>query len=254
METEFIELDEDERKATLLVRGTTPAFANSLRRAMLSEVPTLTIDEVDMYENTSVLFDEILSLRLGLVPLTTDLESYNLPYECTCDGEGCSQCEVYLTVDVEAEGGAVTVYSSDLESEDPEVQPAYDNVPIVELKPGQSLVAECIARLGKGRDHSKDQGGVAIGYKHLQRVVEEEQEDDIVRGVVEGPDGEIVDMEEHGNSLTEAFGEGYAVEDVEDSFVFNIETDGSHSVEDLVLYAVDSLSNKADELQEKIAP
>ncbi|MDY6779625.1 MAG: DNA-directed RNA polymerase subunit D, partial [Halobacteria archaeon] len=63
-------------------------------------------------------------MRLGLIPLTTDLESYSVPEECDCGGEGCTNCEVSLTIDVEAEDDDRTVYSSDLESSDPEVQPA----------------------------------------------------------------------------------------------------------------------------------
>ncbi|MDY6765024.1 MAG: DNA-directed RNA polymerase subunit D, partial [Halobacteria archaeon] len=212
----------------MVVRGITPSFANGIRRAIIGDVPTMAIDQVDVYENTSVMFDEMISLRLGLVPLTTDLDSYYIHEECpSCGGEGCTQCEVSLTVDVEAEDESVTVYSSDLESEDPEVQPADDNIPIIDLKPGQSLVAECIARLGRGKDHAKNQGGVAVGYGHLKRVVEgETQDENIVRGVVEGPDGELVDMSEHNNKLDAAFGERVKVEDVQDAFVFKVESDG----------------------------
>jgi DNA-directed RNA polymerase subunit D len=64
-------IEADDRSAEFVVRGITPAFANGVRRAMLADVPTLSIDTVRMIENSSVMFDEVIGLRLGLVPLTT---------------------------------------------------------------------------------------------------------------------------------------------------------------------------------------
>jgi len=87
MNVEVVELDD--RKAKFVLSGVTHAFANSLRRGMLAEIPTLAIDYVNIYDNTSVLFDEQLALRLGLIPLATDLDSYVLPSDCGCGGEGC---------------------------------------------------------------------------------------------------------------------------------------------------------------------
>jgi DNA-directed RNA polymerase subunit D len=64
---EFIE--RGEREARFVVRGVTPAFANGVRRAIIADVPTMTIDTVQVVENSSVMFDEMIGLRLGLVPL-----------------------------------------------------------------------------------------------------------------------------------------------------------------------------------------
>src|SRR3989344_3740746 len=47
------------------------ALANAIRRS-LSEVPTLAIDEVEIYKNDSALYDEIVANRLGLIPLKTE--------------------------------------------------------------------------------------------------------------------------------------------------------------------------------------
>jgi len=237
-EVEFIE--RGDREATFLVRGVTPAFANGVRRAMLADVPTLSIDEVRVVENSSVMFDEQIGLRLGLVPLTTPRGEFS-------EGE-----TVTLALDVEGPG---TAYSGDLVSSDDLVSPAEENVPIIDLKEGQRLEIEADAVMDTGKEHAKHQGGVAVGYRHLQRVEvvgdnEEFEQDDprIVRGVIEA-EGELVPAESFGNDLTNRYeGKEVEVHDVPNAFVFDVETDGSMSVDDLVLAAVDSIGDRADEL------
>ncbi|RLI35275.1 DNA-directed RNA polymerase subunit D, partial [Candidatus Bathyarchaeota archaeon] len=113
-------INKDENFIRFIVEGISPAMANALRRIMLAEVPTMAIDEVVILENSSVLHDEILALRLGLIPLKTDLEAYNLPEECSCKSEfGCNLCRTTLTLNVEAGDEVKTVYSGDLIPEDP---------------------------------------------------------------------------------------------------------------------------------------
>jgi DNA-directed RNA polymerase subunit D len=241
-EVEFI--DRGDRQATFLVRGVTPAFANGVRRAMLADVPTLSIDEVRVIENSSVMFDEQIGLRLGLVPLTTPPGEFEVGDTVT------------LALDVE---GPATAYSGDLASADDLVQPAEEHVPIIDLKEGQRLEIEAEAVLETGKAHAKHQGGVAVGYRHLQRVEVlgdseefEQAEPHIVRGVIE-EDGELIPAESFGNDLTNRYeGKEIAVEDVPNAFVFSVETDGSMSVEELVLAAVDSIADRATELEEAV--
>ena len=139
------------------------------------------------------------------------------------------------------------------------VEPADDNIPIIDLKAGQRLEVEADAVLDRGQEHAKHQGGVAVGYRHLQRVEVagdkgefDDDEPHIVRGVIED-DGELVLTDEFGNDLTNRYpGKNVDVEDVQDAFVFHVETDGSLSVEELVLRAVGTLGDRADELRESI--
>lgn len=142
MDVDIIELSD--RKIKFVLSGVSPAFANSLRRSMIAEVPSLAIDDVNIYENTSVLFDEMLALRLGLIPLKSDLELYVSRSECDCEG-GCPRCQVSIMLSVE---GPKIVYSNELKSADPKVAPVDDNTPIIELKEGQKVVLEAVARLG----------------------------------------------------------------------------------------------------------
>ena len=60
---------EKEREMELEITGIDASIANALRRIIISEIPTMAIEKVDMYMNTSVIPDEILAHRLGLVPL-----------------------------------------------------------------------------------------------------------------------------------------------------------------------------------------
>lgn len=239
-------VEEGDREARFLVRGISPALANGIRRSILADVPTLSIDTLRVIENSSVMFDEQIGLRLGLVPLTTDPEDFR---------EGDS---VTLSIDVEGPG---TAYSGDLVSSDPTVEPADENIPIIELKEDQRLELEAEAVLGLGRDHAKHQGGVAVGYQHLQRLEVGEERDEyaeddgpeIIRGVVED-DGELRLAEEFGNDLRNLYPDReVTVVDVEDAFVFHVESDGSMPVPELVTRAVGTLRDRAEELESKVA-
>ncbi|SMR52692.1 unnamed protein product [Zymoseptoria tritici ST99CH_1A5] len=50
--------------------GVDASIANAFRRILLSELPTLAIEDVFMFDNTSIIQDEVLCHRLGLIPLT----------------------------------------------------------------------------------------------------------------------------------------------------------------------------------------
>jgi DNA-directed RNA polymerase subunit D len=256
-EVEFVE--RGERGAKFVVRPITPAFANGIRRAMIADVPTFSIDTVRFIENSSVMFDEQLGLRLGLVPLTTPVGEFE-------EGE-----EVTLSLDVE---GPDTAYSGDLVSSDAMVQPADENIPIIDLKEGQRLEIEADAVLDTGREHAKHQGGVAVGYRHLQTVDVvgdkgefEDDEPHILRGVIEEreaehavpvdgeepADGDLVATERFDSDLTKRYPDkDLEVHDVEDAFVFDVETDGSFSVDELVEAAVGSLESRAEELKDAV--
>ncbi|PRQ33995.1 putative DNA-directed RNA polymerase [Rosa chinensis] len=64
--------------------------ASGLRRVMLAEVPTVSIDLVEIEINSSVLKDEFVTHRLGLIPFTNDRAmSLRFSRDCdACDGDG----------------------------------------------------------------------------------------------------------------------------------------------------------------------
>ena len=128
------------------------SLINAIRRSSL-EIPILAIDEVEFYKNDSVLYDEVLALRLGLIPLKTP-KDMDLQEECKCKGKGCSNCQIEFKLNAK---GPCTVYSGDLKGKGEIV---YEKMPIVELADGQELSFVAIARLGKGVEHTKFSPGL----------------------------------------------------------------------------------------------
>ena len=162
MEIALVEQNKKQNRIVFLLKGSTPAFANMLRKTIIDEVPTMAIEDVEFRKNSSVLYDEIIAHRMGLLPLKTDLKAYNLLEECTCKGEGCSKCQLMLSLKAKGPG---FVYASELKSKDPKVVPVYPKTPIVKLIKGQVLELEATAMLGKGGEHAKWSPALAF-YKY----------------------------------------------------------------------------------------
>ncbi len=161
MEIKLVENQEKKNRLIFSVKGVDTAYANTLRRIMGFEVPVMAIEDVEFRKNTSILYDEMIAHRLGLIPLSTDIKSYNMMNECKCKGAGCASCTVKLTLKVQ---GPCTVYASDIKTKDPEIKPLYGKMPIVKLLEGQELEFEATAVLGQGKEHSKWATGL-VYYK-----------------------------------------------------------------------------------------
>ncbi|GAB4313023.1 MAG: DNA-directed RNA polymerase subunit D [Promethearchaeota archaeon] len=175
MNVEIIDevLEEGPQRLEFVVEGVSAKFLNTLRRIILAQVPVLAIEEVIFIENSSPLFDEVIAHRLGLIPLTTDLEKYNFPHECSCEGDGCTLCQVDLHLDKHVDK-PTTIYSGDLRSTDPTVKPVSAKIPIVKLEKNMALVIEAFARLGTGREHAKYQAVSTTAYRHYPEVTVDE--------------------------------------------------------------------------------
>lgn len=149
-------LEETGDTVRLQLEGVDRSYANAVRRFCISEVPSMAIDDVVILENSSVLYDEILAHRLGLIPIKTDINRYVLPEKCDCGSPlGCNKCRVLFVLDATGKDKVSTVYSGDLVSEDRDVRPVSETIPIVKLARGQSVKLEAYARLGRGREHAK---------------------------------------------------------------------------------------------------
>ncbi|KAJ3368314.1 45 kDa subunit of RNA polymerase II [Kappamyces sp. JEL0680] len=158
------------------------SIANAFRRAMIAEVPTMAIDIVNFESNTTVLPDEFICHRLGLIPLVSTDCATSLTYtrECSCQ-QYCPQCSVEFRLDVKCDdvppGGSKTVTSHDLISTHHLIKPYTSGIndpgiAIVKLRKGQELVVHCIAKKGTAKEHAKWSPctGLAFEYDPYNRL------------------------------------------------------------------------------------
>lgn len=245
-------LHKEDNNISFLFKGINPVIANTIRRLIVNEVPVMAIETIEFNKNDSVLYDETIAHRLGLVPLTTDLKSYNLPKECKCEGKGCQSCQLKLVLKVK---GPCIVYSSELKSQDPKVKPFYDGIPIVKLLKDQDLVLEATAILGKGVDHMKFSPGLVVYRGYPEFIIK--QNSNIKNFVEKCPKGlckadgrkiEIIDILKWNEACFD-----YAQENnidiklSEEDYIFEIESWGQLIVKEMLLNSLKIFDEKLDE-------
>lgn len=138
-------LDSKGNKLSFRVEDADIPVLNAVRRYSMARVPILAVERMTIYENNSSMFDEYISHRVGLIPITTP--------------EGVSpEAEVNFSLDA---SGPKVVYSGEMKSKDGEVAAAREKIPIITLFEGQNLRFEGVAKVGTGKKHAKYQAGIA---------------------------------------------------------------------------------------------
>ncbi|KAK6459355.1 45 kDa subunit of RNA polymerase II [Scheffersomyces xylosifermentans] len=171
-----VTIRESERDhVNFILRDVDLSTANSIRRTMLAEVPTLAIDLVEIDVNTSVLADEFLSHRLGLIPLVSEgIENLTYSRDCTCDNY-CPKCSVRLELTAKCDtDSTMNVYATDLAKfhngsrlGDPVIRDANRRGPLIcKLRKHQELRLTCIAKKGIAKEHAKWSPCAAVGFEY----------------------------------------------------------------------------------------
>lgn len=153
-------------------------LANSLRRVMLAEVPTVAIDVVEVETNTSTLADEFIAHRLGLIPLNCkNIDDMRYTRDCDCD-DHCEYCSVTLTLNARCtdDSGIMTIYARDLivaEGRPNEwlgtpviTDPEGKGAIILKLRKGQEIRMRMVAKKGIAKEHAKWCPTAAIGFEY----------------------------------------------------------------------------------------
>ncbi|TVU10774.1 hypothetical protein EJB05_44321, partial [Eragrostis curvula] len=219
------------------LRDTDASMANALRRIMIAEVPTVAIDLVEIEVNSSVLNDEFIAHRLGLIPLTSAAAmGMRFSRDCdACDGDGsCEYCSVEFHLSARAHDSDQTldVTSNDLRSTDPKVCPVdqarvyqqaltgtdpddtnaaaeqrqviscREGILIVKLRRGQELKLRAIARKGIGKDHAKWSPAATVTFMyepdiHISDKIQESLTLEEKRSWVESSPTKVFDIDPH---------------------------------------------------------
>ena len=211
------------------------SLANALRRSV-AEVPTLAIDEIEIFKNDSALYDEMLALRLGLVPLKTE--------------KGMTK---KTKIDLKlSKTGPGTVYASDLEGN---AEVVHGKIPVVFLGEGHKVELVATAALGRGIDHAKFTPGLCY-YRHLVEVKSSSNIESLIKnskGLI-APEKKgskwLCDLNESEVDEIENMEKG-SVNPAEE-MLFVIESYGSMDAKDILAKAVEALLENLDEFEKNI--
>lgn len=178
------------------VSGIDVSLANALRRIMIAEVATMAIEKVTVYQNTSVIPDEVLAHRLGLIPILADPNLFvckdgNVKVKCLEHSEYDDKNAIKFSLHVKCykhkDKGTVNqevlsdklkwVPMGDQEERfaDAPVKPVHSDILIAKLRPGQEIEAEMVCEKGIGQTHAKWSPVATAYYRLLPRVTLSEE-------------------------------------------------------------------------------
>ena len=161
------------------MQGIEAPLANALRRIMISEVATMAIEDVDLYQNTSVIPDEVLAHRLGLIPIKADPNLFKFK---SAEENYSSENSILFKLHVKCirlSDGSIqgeNVYTKDLEwipligQESYNISTVHNDILIARLGPGQEIEAELRCEKGIGATHTKWSPVCTASYRLMPTI------------------------------------------------------------------------------------
>lgn len=197
MKAEIVDGWPKDNRIRIVLSDTNAAQVNSLRRAILADVPKMAITKVrfeqgvtqdnkgEVIESVNVLPDEVLAHRLAMIPVPTFLEEFVFPEDDPNNenlpedqwGSPMSQIIYHLSIRGPSSDSAdefKTVYAGDLNvlgETKLQIKEEHSRIPLTILSKGQYLELYAYATLGRGRDHAKWCPAAAVSFQPRQKAV-----------------------------------------------------------------------------------
>lgn len=260
--------------------GIDPSLANAFRRIMISEVPTMAIEKVHIYNNTSIIQDEVFSHRLGLIPLKADPRLFEMKSaevgdqgteKDTLEFELKVKCKKNVSEDKEGFTDRC-VYSKHIKWIPKENQkswiandpgPMEGDILLNKLLPGHELDMKLYAYKGIGKDHAKFSPVATAFYRLLPEIILNEEitgeraerlkscfSPGVIKLTGSNNKAEVTDARYDQCSRNvlryDDLKEAVTLNKVRDHFIFTVESTGAIQPEDIFVQAVDILEQKCD--------
>lgn len=197
MKAEIVDGWPKDNRIRIVLSDTNAAQVNSLRRAILADVPKMAITKVrfeqgvtqdnkgEVIESVNVLPDEVLAHRLAMIPVPTFLEEFVFPEDDPNNenlpedqwGSPMSQIIYHLSIrgpNSDSADEFKTVYAGDLNvlgETKLQIKEEHSRIPLTILSKGQYLELYAYATLGRGRDHAKWCPAAAVSFQPRQKAI-----------------------------------------------------------------------------------